>query len=136
MYGTARSIELPIFGSKVIAIRNGTLDLHGKPVGVTWTHLGQTAQAGSTVITLKEPVDWEVNSQIVIATTGDKYSQGESEVKEIIEISEDKKTLTLDSPLKFSHLSETYTVGSEANTYNLEKSRSWFINKKYIVYKY
>lgn len=56
MYGSVRSIELPIYGSKVIALRNGTLDMHGIPHGVTWTHLGLTAQAGSNQITLKENV--------------------------------------------------------------------------------
>ena len=30
MYGHVRSIELPIYGTKCIALRNGTLDLHGK----------------------------------------------------------------------------------------------------------
>ena len=31
MYGNARSIELPIFGTKVTAVRNGTIEMHGKP---------------------------------------------------------------------------------------------------------
>ena len=57
MYGSVRSIELPIYGAKVIAVRNGTLDMHGQPIGVTWTHLGQTATAGTDQITLKEPVN-------------------------------------------------------------------------------
>ena len=57
MYGSVRSIELPIYGAKVIAVRNGTLDMHGQPVGVTWTNLGQTATAGTDQITLKEPVN-------------------------------------------------------------------------------
>ena len=56
MFGQPQTIELPTYGAKVIALRNGTLDLHGKPVGVTWTHLGQTAVAGSNTIVLKEPV--------------------------------------------------------------------------------
>ena len=29
MYGHVRSIELPIYGTKCIALRQGTLDLHG-----------------------------------------------------------------------------------------------------------
>ena len=32
MYGSVASIELPIFGSKVTAIRNGTIEMHGKHV--------------------------------------------------------------------------------------------------------
>jgi hypothetical protein len=116
MYGSVRSIELPIFGSKVIALREGTIDMHGRPVGVTWTHLGQTASAGDTTVTLKEPVIWGVGSQIVIASTGDHLSQGENEVKTITAVSADKKTLTLDSPLANTHLSVTRFVGSGINS--------------------
>ena len=87
MYGSVRSIELPIFGSKVIGLRNGTIDMHGKPVGVTWTQLGATAYAKSAQIVLKEPVDWPAGSQIVIATTGDNLSQGQSENATILSIS-------------------------------------------------
>ncbi|CAF4569822.1 unnamed protein product, partial [Rotaria socialis] len=29
MYGHLRSIELPIFGAKVLAVRDGILDMHG-----------------------------------------------------------------------------------------------------------
>jgi hypothetical protein len=110
MYGTLRSIELPIFGSKVIALRNGTIDMHGFPVGVTWTHLQNSANAGSNEITLKEPVIWPINSEIVIATTGDKFSPGESETRRIVSKSTDNKTLILDGPLKFNHLAENRTV--------------------------
>jgi hypothetical protein len=53
MYGNVRSIELPIYGSKVIALRNGTIDMHGRPVGVTWTRLGSTANVGDTQIYVK-----------------------------------------------------------------------------------
>ena len=116
MYGSVRSIELPIFGSKVLALRNGTIDMHGKPVGVAWTHLGQTANAGDSTITLKEPVnDWPVGGEIVIATTGDKFSQGESELRKITAVS--GSTITLDRPLEHTHLSVKRTVASDAEVY-------------------
>jgi len=110
MHGSLRSIELPIFGAKVIALRNGTLNLHGLPVGVTWTHLQMTASAGSNEITLKEPVIWSIGSEIVIATTGSKLTQRESEKRRIISKSGDNRTLTLDIPLVYDHLAETRTV--------------------------
>lgn len=110
MWGSVRSIELPIFGSKVIAVRNGTVEMHGQPVGVTWTHLGLTANVGVDQIVLKEPVSWPVGSEIVIATTGDLLSQGQTEVRKIISVSNDKTTLTLDQPLQFTHLAEERTV--------------------------
>ena len=87
--------------------------MHGKNVGVTWTYLGATSSAGSNTITLIEPVIWDIGSEIVIATTGDKFSQGQSEVLKIISKSSDNKTLTLNSPLQFTHLSEKRTVGTQ-----------------------
>ncbi len=98
LFGHARSTELPIYGAKVLGLRSGRLDMHGQPVGVTWTHLGATAQAGESTITLKEAVEWPVGSEIVIATTGDKFSQGESETAVIIAVSGAR--LTLDRALK------------------------------------
>ena len=108
MYGSVRSTELPVYGSKVIALRNGTIDMHGAPVGVTWTHLGLTANQGDTTITLKESVTWPVNSQIIIATTGDHLSQGQSELRKITNVNGNQ--LTLDIPLNFTHLSVNRTV--------------------------
>ncbi len=44
MHGHRRSIELPIYGAKVLGVRSGTLDMHGVPVGVTWTKLSKLKQ--------------------------------------------------------------------------------------------
>ena len=112
MYGSVRSIELPIYGSKVIGVRNGTLDMHGRPVGVTWTNLGATAPAGANKIVLKEPVIWPIGSLIVIATTGDSTTQGQTETATIIGKSSDNITLTLDVNLANTHLGVKRTVGT------------------------
>ena len=40
----------------MIGVRNGTLDLHGQYVPVTWTRLAETALPGHTNITLQQPV--------------------------------------------------------------------------------
>ncbi|XP_041373046.1 fibrocystin-L-like isoform X2 [Gigantopelta aegis] len=110
MYGHLRSPELPLYGAKTIAVRNGTLDLHGKFTPITWTRLAATADAGSSMISLQKAVNWEVDDEIVIATTSHRHSQKESEVRKITNISGDKLTLTLDTPLSYKHLgiSETY----------------------------
>lgn len=97
-----------------------TIDMHGKPVGVTWTHLGATAFAGTNQITLKEQVDWNIGSLIVIATTGDKFSPGQTEQARIIAKSADRTVLTLDKTLVFNHTKETRTVGSGINTKNIQ----------------
>ena len=46
LHGNIHDKILPIFGTKVLAVRQGTLDLHGKVVPITWTHLTQTAVPG------------------------------------------------------------------------------------------
>jgi hypothetical protein len=110
MYGNVRSIELPIFGSKVTAVRNGTIEMHGKNIGVTWTKLSVTANVGATSITVKDSVsNWPIGGQIVIATTGDYLSQGQTETRVITAIN--GNTISFNSPLKFQHLSVTRIVG-------------------------
>ena len=42
LHGTPTSTDLPIYGSKVIACRFCTLDLHGRPRVRTWTRISQT----------------------------------------------------------------------------------------------
>jgi hypothetical protein len=120
MYGQTRSIELPIFGAKVIGLRSGRIDVHGTPVGVTWTQLASTATAGSSVIVLKDQVNWPLGGTIVIATTGDKFSQGETETAVIQSIAADKKTITLTAALNFTHLGVTRTAGTGGNSINLD----------------
>ena len=97
-------VEMPVYGCKVIGIREGSLDIHGKYVPVTWTHLAQTANVGDRMIRLKQPVTWQVGEQIVVATTGNMNSMKESEENYIEEISPDGYTLTLQKALKYKHI--------------------------------
>jgi len=68
LYGHPKSIELPTFGAKVIACYECKMDIHGTPQ-IAWTQLTVTANAGDSEIRLLEPVQWPVDSRIVIATT-------------------------------------------------------------------
>ena len=43
--------------------------MHGKTRDHTWTEIAQTVAAGQTKIFLKQPVDWQVGEEIVIAST-------------------------------------------------------------------
>ncbi|ESO84871.1 hypothetical protein LOTGIDRAFT_131466, partial [Lottia gigantea] len=110
LFGHQRSKELPIYGAKCLAVREGTLDLHGRPTHVTWTRLSATADVGATELQLQVPVEWQVGDYIVIATTGHRHSQRETEKRQITAISADKLTLTLDQALEYKHLgiSETF----------------------------
>jgi hypothetical protein len=58
MHGTVSDPYLPIYGNKVIGVREGKLDMHGVKRLRTWTEMEKTEEAGSTKITLREEVDW------------------------------------------------------------------------------
>ena len=81
IHGSSASTELPIYGAKVMAIRNGTVEMYGSPSVQTWTYLASTSLNNSTAITLQNEVDWEIGSKIVIASTGDQNAIDESEVR-------------------------------------------------------
>lgn len=78
--------------------------MHGKTTVKSWTQLSSTARPGSITIELVNEIDWVVNSTIVIATTGNRFSQKESEVRRIVHVGLDNRTLTLDTPLMYNHL--------------------------------
>lgn len=104
---------MPIYGTKTIAVREGTLELHGQHTGYTWTRLESTASAGAMQITLQNPVSWKIGDEIVIATTGHRHTQSQNEKHTIADITNGGKTLTLQSPLKYKHLGETLSLGGE-----------------------
>ncbi|XP_062266639.1 PKHD1 like 1, tandem duplicate 1 [Platichthys flesus] len=110
LHGNLRSPELPVYGTKTLAVREGVLDLHGIPVPLTWTHLAQTAAGGSNTLTLMKAVTWKAGAKIVIASTGDRHSQRENEVRHIASVSADQKTLTLTEPLQYTHLGVSVTL--------------------------
>nr|XP_026692211.1 fibrocystin-L-like isoform X4 [Ciona intestinalis] len=111
LHGHLRAKELPIYGAKVLGVRNGTLDLHGKHIPITWTHLSQTSSVGSTTLNLDDAVTWNVGDTIVVATTGHRHSQKETETFKITNISANKKVLTVEPPLKYEHIAVAQTFG-------------------------
>jgi len=73
---------------------------------MTWTRLAATANAGDNQIELEYgQSDWPVGGIIAIATTGDHHSQKETEVKEILSISADGRTITLNETLELVSIS-------------------------------
>ena len=61
------------------------------------------------MIELQQPVEWNIGDEIVIATTGHHHSQNENEKMTIADISNDKRTLNLTSPLNYTHHGESET---------------------------
>ncbi|XP_068614929.1 fibrocystin-L-like, partial [Brachionichthys hirsutus] len=115
LHGHVRSVELPIYGAKTLAVWEGVLDLHGVPVPVPWTHLSQTAPQGSSTLTLMKRVTWKAGDEIVIASTGDRHSQRENEKRTIAAVSSDGNTITLTEPLAYTHLGVTVTLPDGTN---------------------
>ncbi|XP_051729222.1 fibrocystin-L-like [Ctenopharyngodon idella] len=110
LHGHLRSTELPVYGTKTLAVREGVLDLHGIPVPMPWTRLSQTAQNGSNTLTLMDAVTWKTGDEIVIASTGHRHSQRENELMRIASVSADGRTLTLTEPLRYTHLGLSVTL--------------------------
>ncbi|XP_016299954.1 fibrocystin-L-like [Sinocyclocheilus anshuiensis] len=110
LHGHLRSTELPVYGTKTLAVREGVLDLHGIPVSIPWTRLSQTTQSGSNTLTLMDAVTWKAGDEIVIASTGHRHSQRENELRRIASVSSDRRTLTLTEPLKYTHLGVSVTL--------------------------
>ena len=53
LHGTISDPEIPVYGAKVLAVRQGQLDLHGLPRNVTWTRLESTAERNATTLHLQ-----------------------------------------------------------------------------------
>lgn len=59
--GKPSATKLPVYGNKVLALRNGTITLHGKHKTPTWTKLARTADVGARRVTVMGDVSttWE-----------------------------------------------------------------------------
>jgi hypothetical protein len=104
MYGFKYSPELPIYGNKVIGIRNGILDMHGIKRTPTWTELETTADVGAISIKLKEPVDWKVGETIVIAATSFYHREAEERVITAVNRNDpNKPVISFADPFLYKH---------------------------------
>ena len=78
----------------------GSLEIHGRD-RVEWTHLGVSAAAGATSMTLSEAVDWVVGDKILV--TSSRASWNEAEEREITSVSADRRTVSFVTPLAYPH---------------------------------
>jgi len=77
MHGEKDDAQLPDYGNKVIALREGIMDIHGIEKEYTWTVLDTTANAGDTSFTVQGLVDWEEGDIIVVASTSHDHYESE-----------------------------------------------------------
>lgn len=69
MHGDWKTLKIPTYGNKVIAIRHATLDIHGAPIEKVKSQIWENAMAGSSLLKLVEKVGWKVGDEIAIAST-------------------------------------------------------------------
>ncbi|XP_009449721.4 fibrocystin isoform X5 [Pan troglodytes] len=111
LYGSSYSTPFFPYGVKFLAVRNGTLSLHGSLPEVIVTRLRATAHALDTVLALEDAVDWHPGDEVVIISgTGVK---GAKPMEEIVTVETVQDTdLYLKSPLRYSHnFTENWVAG-------------------------
>ena len=86
LHGSPVSKEIPLYGAKVLACRECTLDLHGRPHldGRVHTKLAATAEAGNATLVLTEPVDWPPNSMAFVSSTAANGTMEEAETVVVV----------------------------------------------------
>ncbi|NXJ66569.1 PKHD1 protein, partial [Rostratula benghalensis] len=110
LYGSLHSPPLFPYGVKFLAVRNGTLSIHGWMPKVAFTLLNSSAHADDRRLLLQEPVDWQPGDEILVGRTGLGDAQ-EREEMAVIE-SVNNTELYLRSPLRYSHnVGEGWTTG-------------------------
>jgi len=119
MHGAKYDPTVPIYGQKVIGVRNGVLEMHGKKRANdrVWTELGATATKADTEITLAEAVDWAVGETIVIASSD--FEGRNAEKRTITEVAgtTDAPILKFATALKYTHYGVIET--HEGTSFNL-----------------
>ena len=110
LYGHVLSTEIPVYGAKTLALRRGTLDIHGRQLNVTWTKLAMTAAAGSSMLHLQKYVDWDVGGSVVIASTSFSQRENEERIIQSISAGSEGSILTLTEPLDYEHISVQQTI--------------------------
>jgi hypothetical protein len=111
LHGGPKSVDLPIYGAKVLACRECTLDLHGRFHHVTWTRLSATAAKGATSLSLQQSVDWAVGSKIIVTST--HWDRTQVEERFVSAITDEGKTIRLTAALEHLHLGETRTFDGQ-----------------------
>lgn len=119
LYGDRRDYAIPLYGAKVLAVREGLLDLHGLAPRMPWTRLSATASAGETSIEVRgDASDWPVGGEIMIAATDHWHDEAETRlITGVQRLPADpasascapRTRLQLDRPLRSVHLSARYS---------------------------
>ena len=119
MHGHKFSEKLPIYGNKMIGVRDGVLEMHGKERNPVWTELYSTADAGATTMEINydntnSNFDWGPGDLLVVAPTDYDFTQSERVTIQSVTTDPTSKRpkITFTPALKFKHYAaeETYTA--------------------------
>lgn len=117
LHGHRLTPEIPVHGSKVIALRHGALDMHGEKRQPTWTKLAATAEVAASKITVRGPIDWRVGEFLNIASTDFHYDHAEHRMITGVSPSDGQATnveITLEYPLLHKHFGVQQCFGVDA----------------------
>jgi len=108
MWGRRLSPEIPTYGTKVIALQAGTLDLHGCPRTPVWTYAAHTIDAGQNFFLVNDTVfDWKQGERVVLSPTSFDQDQAEDvRIRSVVTQGSYKK-VTFGPNAKFQHYSKT-----------------------------
>jgi len=120
--GDNKDPALPIFGNKVLAVMEGTLQIFGKEKTPSYALLNKTVKKGENQIKLNTAINWEINDEIVIASSS--HIANEAERRKIISIdrtNSNEPIITIDTSLNFDHYGEieTYTLNEINDVFDM-----------------
>lgn len=102
-------------GDRLLGVMGGTLELHGEQ-RLAWTTLSRTAKAGDTALTLRAAPDWRPGDLLALASTD--YDPGQSEQVTVRSVA--GSTVTLSTPLKYTHWGDPEVIGGQTVTEQAE----------------
>ncbi|GIL74261.1 hypothetical protein Vretifemale_4328 [Volvox reticuliferus] len=94
-----------LYGNKVLAVRNGRVQMTGCPREPPYTTLNATASPGDTDLLVNGPLNWQVGDHIALFSSSYMADEvDEAVVQEIVPKRGDVVQLVLDTPLSYTHL--------------------------------
>nr|XP_056712789.1 fibrocystin [Euleptes europaea] len=110
LHGSSYTPLFSPYGAKFLAVRNGTLSIHGCAPGVAVTHLKSGARPNGTKLHLTEPVDWKPGDEVVVCGGGLEDAQKQDEVVTVKSVN--GTDLYITPPLRYPHgVSEEQVLG-------------------------
>ncbi|XP_058518216.1 fibrocystin [Ochotona princeps] len=129
LYGSSYSTRFFPYGVKFLAVRNGTLSLHGLLPEVLVTRLRATAHAQDTVLALEDAVDWHPGDEVVIISG--TSVEGTKPVEEIVVVETvHNAELHLRSPLRYSY---SFTENWAAGQYSVLKATVALLSRRITI---